>query len=118
MASSIGFAVSGCVLIMLIGVGSANAASGLITFSGAVVEPTCSIEEADDGMASRSQPNHAGLTGRLTCGQAPADAGRSYSRTVTSLDKAIIANDRLLGYFASYAPVGGGTVGIVVRTYD
>ena len=95
-----------------------SAHGGQIVFTGAVVEPTCSTEGADVGTASRLQPNLDRLRGRVTCGQTPADAGRSYSRTVASLDTATIASDRLLGYFASYAPVAGGTVGIVIRTYD
>lgn len=95
-----------------------SAASGRITFSGAVLESTCPTEEVAVATASRLQPNHAGLNGHLTCGQSSADAGRSYSRTVASLNTATVANDRLLSYFSSYAPVASGTVEMVVRTYN
>lgn len=94
------------------------AAGGRIVFTGAVVEPTCSVE------STPIEPNgaqlwQAGQTSiRRSCGQA---AGRSYSRTVVALDAANAADDRLLAYFVSYTPPqvdGDTTAKLVVRTYD
>ncbi|WP_149362892.1 hypothetical protein [Rhodanobacter sp. T12-5] len=122
MARPLGTRISGCVLIalaMLASMPSANAATGRIVFSGAVVEPTCSTESASDPMASHLQAVDGLAPGRSTCGQTPTDPGRSYSHTVVSLDAAVIANDRLLEYFAGYANVEGEVrAKLVVRTYE
>lgn len=122
MARPLGTRISGCVLItlaMLASMSSANAATGRIVFSGAVVEPTCSTENASDHMASRLQTVDGLVPGRSTCGQTPTDPGRSYSHTVVSLDAATIASDRLLEYFAGYANVEGeARAKLVVRTYE
>jgi hypothetical protein len=120
MAGPLCIRFSGCALIAMIMFASASnarAATGRIMFSGAVVEPTCSTEgiHADTaGMLPSAAP------GRLICGKTPTDPGRSYSRTVVSLDAAIVATDRLLGYFAGYANADGvdGQAKLVVRTYD
>ena len=124
MASPLGIRMAGCAwvaLAMLAGMSGANAETGRIVFSGAVVEPTCSTADvqlataAPSGSANELVPRH------LTCGQTAANPGRSYSRTVISLDAAAIASDRLLGYFASYANTanaGGTQAKLVVRTYE
>lgn len=124
MASPLGTRMAGCAwvaLAMLAGMSGANAETGRIVFSGAVVEPTCSTADvqpdpvAPSGSVDELVPRH------LTCGQTAANPGRSYSRTVISLDAAAIASDRLLGYFASYANtanVGGTQARLVVRTYE
>lgn len=118
MASSMGFVVSGCVVLMLAGMAGANAASSHITFSGAVLEPTCSTEIAD---VDRVQRLDGSASDRLTCGGTPASSGGTYSRVVTSLNAATVANDRLLDYFVSYANMegaGGTGARLVVRTYE
>lgn len=123
MAGLLSTRFSGCVLIasaMLAGMSNAHAATGRIVFSGAVVESTCSTEDAHLGIAISSGPVE-GLTSRnLTCGHTATDPGRSYSRAVVSLDAATIADDRLLNYFASYANVtgDGNRAKVVTRTYD
>ena len=103
-------------LLMALVVQGAWAEGGRINFTGAVVEPTCAINTPQTTSQAIGQaPVHR------SCGQGAADAGRSYSRTVTTLDAAAIANDQLLGYFASYAPVGPdgkAASGVIVRTYD
>lgn len=95
------------------------AGGGRIDFAGAVVEPTCSVSTLATDLSGQGQPAEGSPT-RHTCGQAPGDTARSYSRTVFELDAAVIANDRLLGYFASYAsPAGDGKQArLVVRTYE
>jgi hypothetical protein len=106
--------------VLALAVPGAWAQGGRISFSGAVVEPTCSAEGTPDG-ASQPPPADRWAPGRLTCGQTPTRPGRSYSRRVVSLDAAAIANDRLLDYFASYAnagSAGGVSPKLVVRTYE
>lgn len=109
--------LAGCALVMFFVTSTANAADGRIVFSGAVVEPTCSpglesVVHADTDAASAAQ--------RLDCGRTAADAGRTYSREVLDLTMASRYHDRLLDYFASYAPLvtGGDAAKVVVRTYD
>ncbi len=109
--------LAGCALVMFFVTSTANAADGRIAFSGAVVEPTCSpglesVVHADTDAASAAQ--------RLDCGRTAADAGRTYSREVLDLTMASRYHDRLLDYFASYAPLvtGGDAAKVVVRTYD
>lgn len=119
MAGSFGTALAGCALTMLISMSTAQAASGRIVFSGAVVESTCSTEGSPIG--SGSHADIASVQGRMNCGRTATDPGRSYSRTVISLADADLAHDRLLGYFASYARVtedGKATAKILVHTYD
>lgn len=103
-------------LLMALVIQGAWAEGGRINFTGAVLEPTCAIDTSQMTSAAFNQaPTHR------TCGQSAADAGRSYSRTVNTLDTAAAANDRLLGYFSSYAPVGADgkpVTGVIVRTYD
>lgn len=118
MADSLGTTLAGCALIMLVGMSSANAATGRIAFSGAVVEATCSTDDVRVETASWSRPVDGLAPGRLTCGQTPTDPGRSYSRTVVSLDAATIANNRLLDYFAGYANADGAKAALVVRIYE
>ncbi|RAN75180.1 hypothetical protein B5P43_26450 [Bacillus sp. SRB_336] len=104
-------------MIMLASTPNVHAATGRIMFSGAVVEPTCSTEGTHVDAALRLS---SAASGRLICGKTPTDPGRSYSRTVVSLDAATVATDRLLGYFAGYANADGvdGQAKLVVRTYD
>jgi Na+/H+-dicarboxylate symporter len=114
---------SGRVLIasaMLASMSIAHAETGRIVFSGAVVESTCSTEDAHVGIAISSGSVDGLMSRKLTCGHTATDPGRSYSRDVVSLDAAIIANDRLLNYFASYANVtgDGNWAKVVTRTYD
>lgn len=120
MASPLGTWLAGCAmvaLVMLAGMSAARAATGRIVFSGAVVEPTCSMAEfgADMHVASGSAAQ------RLVCGRTATDAGRTYTREVIDLAMASRSNDRLLDYFASYAPVaadGRVMARLVTRTYD
>lgn len=108
-------------LAMFAAVSVAEAASGRMSFSGAVVEPTCSI--ADGHLAAAIAADAAGgqLPRRLVCGQTATDPGRSYSRVVVSLDAAAAANDRLLDYMvrrAEPATADGTPPKLIVRTYD
>ncbi|BFI97351.1 MAG: hypothetical protein RSP_28610 [Rhodanobacter sp.] len=103
-------------LLIALATQGAWAQGGRINFAGAVVEPTCTISTAQlASLAITTAPVHR------SCGQGAVDAGRSYSRTVTILDTAAVANNQLLGYFASYAPqesAGKPVPDLIVRTYD
>ena len=94
---------------------------GRISFSGAVLEPTCAADTVPVDPAGPLPLQAAQAPRRLVCGQTAADAGRSYSRSVQTIDAASAANERLLGYLASYAPVGPDgkpATGLIVRTYE
>jgi len=115
MANPFGIWLAGCAMLMLVDMSSARAASGRIVFSGAVVEPTCSMAESGSVMH--------GATGaaaqRLVCGRTATDAGRTYTREVIDLATADRSHNRLLDYFASYARgTGDGAAKVVVHTYD
>lgn len=91
-----------------------QAAQGEISFSGAVVAPTCAIDTAP----APGSPIQASDAHRR-CGASAADAGSSYSRTDVMLGDAVVTGDPLLGYFSSYAPADGAKAAkVVVRTYD
>jgi type 1 fimbria pilin len=111
---------AGCTLAMIVGSSSVRADGGSISFSGAVVEPTCSISDARIDVApTHSDPN--ATPGRFACGSADtaADAGRAYSLTEVSLDAAAIADDRVLAYFAGYLSAAGiAEPKLVTQTYE
>lgn len=105
-------------LLIALAAQGAWAEGGQINFTGMVLEPTCAADatQADPASALPSQ-----ATRHLACGLSAADAGRTYARVVQPVDAASIANDRLLGYLASYAPAGADgkpAASVVVRIYD
>lgn len=115
MSRPLGVALAG--LAMFVGASGAWAANGRIVFSGAVVEPTCAIAQADSLVPEAASP----AAQHLACGGTAADAGRSYTRQVIDLATANRGQDRLLDYFVSYAPRdadGAAAAKLVVHTYD
>lgn len=113
------FTAAGCAMALAMGVTFARADAGSISFSGAVVEPTCTVV-ASDGIAS---PQGAGVArpDLRSCGSTASDAGQTYTRSVVQLDAASVARDRLLNYYAGYAGAGAAgqpDVRLVVRTYE
>ena len=106
--------------LMALAMSSAWAAGGRINFTGAVVEPTCGVESMQ-AVPAEAQSWRAGQApSHRSCGRTAVDLGRSYSSTVVVLDAVTAANDRLLSYFVSYAPLADGDTAakLVVRTYD
>jgi hypothetical protein len=106
---------AGMALAMLAAFSVAKASNGRISFSGAVLEPTCPVAEQQLVVEI---PGKAGsVPRRLICGQTATDPGRSYSRVVVDLDAASVADDRLLAYFArnQNGPVAAK---LIVRTYE
>ena len=123
MTGSFCTVLAGCALAMIFGASSAKAASGRIVFSGAVVEPTCSVSDARIDATASPQSSHGSAPRRFACGSAdtPADAGRAYALTEVSLDAAVTAHDRLLNYFAGYlnaAGIGGAEAKLVTQTFE
>jgi hypothetical protein len=93
----------------------ARAESGRITFSGAIVVPTCSSQfEPPAGGAVGDRP-HA-----LKCGASRGGAGRSnYRLTVTELDAAQAARNPLLQYFVgSRGATQMAGARMLTRTYE
>jgi len=110
--------VMGGVLALAAGSNLARAGGGTIRFSGAVVEPTCSVAATDAAPVTDAGTALAGQD-HMSCGRTPADSGRSYTRNVLELNAQAVATNRLLSYYAGYADgAGDGRVKLVVRTYD
>lgn len=122
MTGSLGSRLAGCVftaLTALVVNSTVCAATGHITFSGAVIEPTCSTEQVLIG--SSADTIVVLSNGRRSCGRTAVTTGRSYSQVVTNLSSADLKHDSLLAYFASYARASdAGTVAakVIVHTYD
>lgn len=111
---------AGCTLAMIVGSTSVRADGGSISFSGAVVEPTCSISDTRMDVAS-TRSNASGPSQRFACGSADtaADAGRVYALTEVKLDAAAIGNDRVLAYFADYlGDAGLADARLVTQTFE
>jgi type 1 fimbria pilin len=92
----------------------AVAADGHIEFSGAVVEPTCSVDTAVIAV-DRNAADAAAI--HQVCGRTATAAGVSYSSRTVSVDAAAVANDRLLAYFAGNQD-NPSRAQLVVRTYE
>lgn len=110
---------AGCTLAMIVGSSSVRADGGTLSFSGAVVEPTCSVSDSRV-IAASARPNPNATPQRFACGSADTavEAGRAYALTEVSLDAAT-ANDRLLAYFAGYlSAAGSAEAKVVTQTFE
>jgi type 1 fimbria pilin len=110
---------AGCTLAMIVGSSSVRADGGRIEFSGAVVEPTCSVSDARINVAG--QPNANETSQRFACASTDtaADAGRAYALTEVNLDVASTANDRVLAYFVGYLSAAGlQDAKLVTQTFE
>jgi type 1 fimbria pilin len=105
----------GCLGAALFGAPSAQAAGGQISFSGAVVEPTCGLAPAQlAGLASQSQWR--------TCAS-PAGKDQAQPQTYLVTVRSLVADssgDRLLAYFGQYLAASneGGRATLVTQTYE
>jgi hypothetical protein len=100
----------GCVVAMSLGVPLAHAStSGTITFVGAIVAPTCSMESVQAGPGRSTGGCGIGPDGQ------PAHTVM-YRQDVVSLESALSTQDRLLSYYAGYA--GTTDTKLTVRTYE
>lgn len=103
----------GCVIaISLASVAHAN--TGTITFSGAVVTPTCSPDQGRLASgAGAIGTSHLACTGV----DAAADGSQLYELRVTALQGSALAGDRVIKYFAGYAKdIGTDTASLKLLT--
>jgi hypothetical protein len=108
-------------MVMALGTSTAWASDGRIGFSGAVVEPTCRIDQQSPDMTSLRASSlqvspHVACAGPSGVTSAVPQA---YTLTVTRLSAA--TPDRLLQYFAGYLVAGSAGVAdarMVTQTYD
>ena len=108
----------GCVVALTLGAPLAYADGGTITFSGAVVTPTCSV---DSGGTSTLPVSGT----RFGCGGAAASfstqSPQAYTVSVEPLGSSSLSTDRLITYFSGYvrASVPGDThMQLVTQAYD
>lgn len=107
----------GCVVALALGAPWAHAATGTITFVGAILAPTCS---ADAGFLVGMVP---GSSGRYSC-EGPASTSRDaapFVVKITTVAASGIADDRALSYFSGYARAAGendAAVKLVTQTFD
>ncbi|MDR3444856.1 MULTISPECIES: type 1 fimbrial protein [unclassified Dyella] len=114
----------GCVVALALGAPLAHADGGTITFSGAVVTPTCSMGGSDSAPATQGMA-HTSRT-RFGCsGTADASfsakAPQAYTVSVESLESSSLGADRLVSYFSGYvrASVPGDVhMQLVTQAYD
>jgi hypothetical protein len=96
----VGFAVA-----LALGAPSAYAEGGTITFSGAVVTPTCAADSGRVIALSSGQRNVASSQQRFGCGgssDASPTSTQSYELSVEPLEASALSSDRLISYFANY----------------
>jgi nicotinamide mononucleotide (NMN) deamidase PncC len=93
---------------------SAHASGGVIAFSGAVVEPTCSV-----GTQRIAAAEAVGTSQRYHCSEqvsaASAQVAQSYALSVTELTGTPLGSDRLIVYFANYL---SAQPKLVTQVYD
>lgn len=116
----------GCVVAMSLGVPVAHADGGTITFSGAVVAPTCAASSASMGATLPAQRT-ATSRQRFECGGDGESGARahafpsSYTLTVEPLESSSLSADRLVGYFSNYVKASGqaqARMNLVTQAYD
>ena len=103
--------------------GSIDALGGRITFTGAIVEPTCSASAAAIDAVASMRASRDATQSRFECGttQRTVDSGQHYSLAVASLDGATINHDRVLEYFVGYLKAAGNnaaTAKLVTQTFE
>ncbi|MGO4504327.1 MULTISPECIES: hypothetical protein [unclassified Dyella] len=116
----------GCVVAVSLGVPVAHADGGTITFSGAVVAPTCAA--SSESMTAMLPAQQAATSRRrLECGGdgLPGTASHafpsSYTLTVEPLESSSLSADRLIGYFSGYVKASGhadARMNLVTQAYD
>ncbi|WP_143109334.1 hypothetical protein [Dyella sp. OK004] len=107
--------LAGCAIALTMASLPVWADGGLITFSGAIVEPTCSVGlqriDAAEASAHPSQryscSERAGTTSGL--------AAQSYALSVGTTSETPLASDPLIVYFANYLNVQPK---LVTQTYE
>jgi type 1 fimbria pilin len=103
--------------------GSIDASGGRITFTGAIVEPTCAATAAVVNAVTSVPESRRATQSRFECATArtTVDSGQPYSLTVARLDVATINHDRVLEYFVGYVKATGGSEAeakLVTQTFE
>lgn len=119
MSSSIRLAVAACFACGMLCALPARAQSGRITFTGAVVVPTCTAQVDDT-------PSYAGgipSARYFSCSEDQSSTDRNnastYEVSVKPLDPATMAGSPLLQYFTSYlASTHVAGAQMLTRTYE
>lgn len=111
------FSLVGCALAMSLVAMNAKASDGRVVFSGAIVEPTCQVDQRNLDMASlQAAPSRVDCAG---ASGATSMAPQAYTLTVAHLSTE--TPDRLLRYFAGYVAAGSDDrvdARMVTQTYD
>lgn len=111
----------GCVVALALGVPLAHADGGTITFSGAVVTPTCSVGGSDSAPATANMSRtRFGCSGAADASFS-AKAPQAYTVSVESLESSSLGADRLVSYFSGYvhASVPGDVhMQLVTQAYE
>ncbi|MDG2539550.1 hypothetical protein P5Y53_17865 [Dyella jiangningensis] len=101
----------GCVVALALGVPVAHADGGRIVFSGAIMEPTCTVgAQRIDEVQTRGARQYR-CTERADA--TPGQAAQSYALSVTR--GSALQSDQLIGYFAHYL---NADPKLVTQTYD
>jgi hypothetical protein len=103
----------GCAVALALGVPVAHADGGSIMFSGAILEPTCSVGTQRISAAEANGLQHYNCTEQS--GATPDQGAQSYALSVTALRGTALASDRLIGYFANYL---NAEPQLVTQTYE
>ncbi|MFC4763671.1 hypothetical protein [Dyella koreensis] len=107
--------LAGCAVALAMASFPVWADGGLITFSGAIVEPTCSVglQRIDAAEASA----HPSL--RYSCSESVGATSRratqSYALSVSATSETPLASDPLIVYFANYL---NAQPKLVTQTYE
>lgn len=113
--------IAACLVCGMFMAFTARAESGRITFSGAIVAPTCAtpVDMAALAADDRSSSRTYACGGRAQVAAGTADGVSSYALSVTRVGADETAGSPLLQYYAGYlAAAHGGDARMVTRTYQ
>ena len=120
----VGIAVIGLSCMQcLVRANEVEASGGRITFTGAIVEPTCSASVASIDTAASISTSGNATPQRFACGIAhgTADSNKFYSMTVVDLDATAVNHDPVLDYFVGYVKAAGDNMAsakLVTQTFE
>ncbi|AHX16467.1 hypothetical protein CH75_21880 [Dyella jiangningensis] len=101
----------GCVVALALGAPLAHADGGRITFSGAIMEPTCTVGFQRINEVQAKGAHQYRCTEQVDA--TPGQAAQSYALSVTS--GSALPSDQLIGYFAHYL---NADPKLVTQTYN
>ncbi|WP_158753457.1 hypothetical protein [Dyella sp. S184] len=104
MAISLIVVVASCLCAATSILSTISAASERIVFSGAIVEPTCSVPSVEINLLAAAAPSTHAQAWRWVCAQ-PGHAAEVYALTAERLSSSV--HDRMLKYFDAYVMASG-----------